>query len=207
MNSGYSEVLNSIGSSDPTPGGGSVAALSLAHAHSLALMVARLTVGKEKWADGHEAAEQVISDSIDGVDKAIWLAKSDAEAFDSVMFAYRMPKDTTDEKKARSSAIREATIDAARAPLDTAFSAHRLLSNLEKLCISCNSNALTDLASAAELCLSSVKIAAMNVKINLDFVEGEDVENISSQLNQVILDSNKLAESITLYVKERLNWK
>ena len=136
MNNGYSEVLNSIGSSAPTPGGGSVAALSLAHAHSLALMVARLTVGKEKWADGHEAAEQVISDSIDGVDNAIWLAKSDAEAFDSVMLAYRMPKDTTDEKKARSSAIREATIDAARAPLNTAFSARRLLSSLEKLCIS-----------------------------------------------------------------------
>ena len=170
-------------------------------------MVARLTVGKEKWIDGHEVAEQVISDSIDGVENAIFLARLDAEAFDSVISAYRMPKVTTNEKKARSSAIREATIDAARAPLDTAFSAHRLLSNLEKLCISCNSNALTDLASAAELCLSSVKIAAMNVKINLDFVEGEDVENISSQLNQVILDSNKLAESITLYVKERLNWK
>ena len=47
----------------------------------------------------------------------------------------------------------------------------------------------------------------MNVKINLDFVEGDDVENISSQLNQVILDSKKLVESITLNVNERLNWK
>ena len=157
--------------------------------------------------DGHEVAEQIISDSIDGVENAIWLAKLDAEAFDSVMSAYRMPKDTTNEKKARSSAIREATIAAARAPLDTAFSARSLLSSLESLCVSCNSNALTDLASAAELCLSSVKIAAMNVKINLDSVEGDDVENISSQLNQVILDSKKLGESITLNVNERLNWK
>ena len=66
---------------------------------------------------------------------------------------------------------------------------------------------MTDLVSAAELCLSSVKIAAMNVKINLDFVEGDDVENISSQLNQVILDSKKLGASITLNVNERLNWK
>ena len=62
------------------------------------------------------------------------------------------------KKEARSSAIREATIAAARAPLDTAFSARSLLSSLESLCISCNSNALTDLASTAELCLSSVKI-------------------------------------------------
>ena len=56
MNEGYNEVLRSIGSSDPTPGGGSVAALSLAHAHSLAMMVARLTEGKDKWAEGHDVA-------------------------------------------------------------------------------------------------------------------------------------------------------
>ena len=54
MNEGYKEVLRSIASSEPTPGGGSVAALALAHAHSLAMMVARLTEGKKKWADGHE---------------------------------------------------------------------------------------------------------------------------------------------------------
>ena len=53
MNEGYKEVLRSIASSEPTPGGGSVAALALAHAHSLAMMVARLTEGKKKWADGH----------------------------------------------------------------------------------------------------------------------------------------------------------
>ena len=66
MNEGYEDVLQSIASSEPTPGGGSVAALSLAHAHSLAIMVARLTVGKEKWSDGHEAAESVISNSHTG---------------------------------------------------------------------------------------------------------------------------------------------
>ena len=206
LNSGYAEVLKSIGSSDPTPGGGSVAALSLAHAHSLALMVARLTVGEEKGAGGHEAAEQVILDSTDGVNNALRLAHSDAEAFDSVMSAYRMTKDTVDDQYARSLAIREATIGAAKAPLDTAISALSLLSSLEGLCVSCNPNALTDLASAAELCLSSVKIASFNVKINLDFIEGDDVEYISSQLNQVILDSKNSARNINLKVNERLKW-
>ena len=207
LNNGYAEVLRSIGSSDPTPGGGSVAALSLAHAHSLALMVARLTVGKEKWADGHEDAKQVISDSTDGVNNALRLAQLDAEAFDSVMSAYRMTKDTVDDQNSRSLAIREATIGAAKAPLDTAFSALSLLSSLERLCVSCNSNALTDLASAAELCLSSVKIASFNVKINLDFIEGEVAEHIGSQLNQVISDSKNSAKKINLKVNERLKWK
>ena len=60
MNDGYREVLSSIASSEPTPGGGSVAALCLAHAHSLAAMVARLTMTSEKWSDGHEIASEVI---------------------------------------------------------------------------------------------------------------------------------------------------
>ena len=51
MNEGYMDVLRSVASSEPTPGGGSVAALSLAHAHSLSLMVARLTLAKEKGID------------------------------------------------------------------------------------------------------------------------------------------------------------
>ncbi len=53
MNDGYLDILNSIASSNPTPGGGSVAALSLAHAHSLATMVSRLTLKSDKWSDGH----------------------------------------------------------------------------------------------------------------------------------------------------------
>ena len=53
MNDGYMSILESIGSESPTPGGGTVAALTLAHAHSLAAMVSRLTVGKNKWQEGH----------------------------------------------------------------------------------------------------------------------------------------------------------
>ena len=101
MNEGYNEVLRSIGSSDPTPGGGSVAALSLAHAHSLAMMVARLTEGKEKWAEGHGVAKSVISESQVGLAEAMRLAEIDAEAFDTVMSAYRLPRETDEQKAER----------------------------------------------------------------------------------------------------------
>ncbi len=74
MNEGYSNVLESIASSDPTPGGGSVAALALAHAHALALMVSRLTSGRERWKEGHDAAEMVISSSETGMKHAQDLA-------------------------------------------------------------------------------------------------------------------------------------
>ena len=206
MNEGYKEVLRSIASSEPTPGGGSVAALALAHAHSLAMMVARLTEGKKKWADGHETAQSVISESQAGLAESLRLAEIDAEAFEAVMSAYRLPRETEEEKEIRKKSIRDATIGAAEAPLATASSARRLLSSLERLCESCNENALTDLASSSELCLSAVKIAAMNVRINLDFIDGDDVDRLSSQIDKVVQQSTTSAEAIALKVNQRLGW-
>ena len=206
MNEGYMDVLRSIASSDPTPGGGSVAALSLAHAHSLSLMVARLTLAKEKWVEGHDAAKATIELSEPALEEAILLAISDSEAFESVMSAYRLPKETEDEKKQRSEEIRNATIGAALAPLNTASSAQKLLSNLEKQSASCNPNALTDLASASEMALSAAKIASLNVRINLEYIEGEDVDLLTSKINTAVEQSIKSANIVALMVNKRLEW-
>ena len=206
MNEGYMDILRSIASSEPTPGGGSVAALSLAHAHSLSLMVARLTLASEKWAEGHDAAKASIQLSEPGLEEAILLAISDSEAFESVMSAYRLPKETEDDKKQRSEEIRNATIGAALAPLNTASSAQKLLYNLEKQSASCNTNALTDLASASEMALSAAKIASLNVKINLEYIEGEDVELLTSKIKTAVEQSIKSANIVSTTVNERLEW-
>ena len=206
MNEGYMDILRSIASSEPTPGGGSVAALSLAHAHSLSLMVARLTLASEKWAEGHDAAKASIELSEPGLEEAILLAISDSEAFESVMSAYRLPKETEDDKKQRSEEIRNATIGAALAPLNTASSAQKLLSNLEKQSASCNTNALTDLASASEMALSAAKIASLNVRINLEYIEGEDVDLLTSKINTAVERCKKSANNVELMVNKRLDW-
>lgn len=206
MNEGYMDVLRSVASSEPTPGGGSVAALSLAHAHSLSLMVARLTLAKEKWEEGHDAAKASIELSEPALEEAILLAISDSEAFQSVMSAYRLPKETEDEKKQRSEEIRNATIGAALAPLNTASSAQKLLSNLEKQSAACNPNALTDLASASEMALSAAKIASLNVRINLEYIEGEDVDLLTSKINTAVEQCKKSANIVELMVNKRLDW-
>ena len=206
MNDGYMDVLRSVASSEPTPGGGSVAALSLAHAHSLSLMVARLPLAKEKWVEGHDAAKATIELSEPALEEAILLAISDSEAFESVMSAYRLPKETEDEKKQRSEEIRNATIGAALAPLNTASSAQKLLSNLEKQSASCNPNALTDLASASEMALSAAKIASLNVRINLEYIEGEDVDLLTSKINTAVERCKKSANIVELMVNKRLDW-
>ena len=206
MNEGYMDILRSIANSEPTPGGGSVAALSLAHAHSLSLMVARLTLANDKWADGHDAAKTSIELSETGLEESILLAISDSEAFESVMSAYRLPKATEIEKNQRSEEIRNATIGAALAPLNTASSAQKLLSNLEKQCASCNPNALTDLASASEMALSATKIASLNVRINLEYIQGEDVALLNSKIEKTVKAATKSANIVAQTVNQRLEW-
>ena len=207
MNEGYEEVLRAIASSEPTPGGGSVSALSLAHAQSLTIMVARLTMGKEKWADGQVMAESIISKWDPKIAASIGLAEKDAQAFNQVMGAYRLPKKDEKERELRNSSIREATIGAARAPLEIAKEALELLLDIEKFSDLCNSNALTDLASAAELCGSAIVIASMNVRINLDFIEGDDVDDLSKQLDALMGAHTSSLEMIRSKVSERLDWK
>ena len=140
MNDGYRDVLDSISSSAPTPGGGSVAGLTLAHAHALTIMVARLTVKSEKWIDGHDIANKIIESEDANLGFSIRLAQNDALAFDEVMNAYRLPKDT--DAMTKKKAITEATIGAASAPLEILDYACILLKTISTLVPNCNVNAL-----------------------------------------------------------------
>ncbi|MBL11357.1 MAG: methenyltetrahydrofolate cyclohydrolase [Euryarchaeota archaeon] len=206
MNDGYSDVLDNIASSEPTPGGGSVAALALAHAHALALMVSRLTSGKERWKDGHSAAEYVISSSERGMKLAQDLAWEDAAAFNRVMDAYRMPKDSDTEKEARMESIKSATIGAALSPMAIVEESLGLIRSIAELAKFGNSNALTDLYSSAEMARTAAVIASLNVRINLDSISEEESSDLSSRLSILIDEINSEYISIRDVINERLGW-
>ena len=205
MNEGYLDILNSIASSNPTPGGGSVAALSLAHAHSLATMVSRLTLKSDKWSDGHEIANHILQFSDKRIQNSISLADKDAEAFDAVMIAYRLPKGE-DDSDSRSEAIREATMGAALAPLETINASLDLMNDLLELSRNCNANALTDLAASAELAHSAAKIAELNVMINTQYINGDDVDMIDHDTKLAISECNELGLALRATYTERLGW-
>ena len=205
MNDGYLDILNSIASSNPTPGGGSVAALSLAHAHSLATMVSRLTLKSDKWSDGHEIANHILQLSDKRIQNSISLADKDAEAFDAVMIAYRLPKGE-DSSDSRSEAIREATIGAALAPLETINASLDLMNDLLELSRNCNANALTDLAASAELAHSAAKIAELNVMINTQYINGDDVDMIDHDTKLAISECDELGLALRATYTERLGW-
>ena len=204
MNDGYRDVLDSISSSAPTPGGGSVAGLTLAHAHALTIMVARLTVKSEKWIDGHDIANEIIESEDDNLGHSIQLAQNDALAFDEVMNAYRLPKDT--DAMTKKKAITEATIGAASAPLEILDYACILLKTISTLVPNCNVNALTDLASASELALASAKIAAYNVKINTQYLEGDAKSDLDEKCVHKLNQCNNTIIEINSIFTNRLGW-
>ena len=207
MNEGYRQIIDSISSPDPTPGGGSVSALVLSHAHSLALMVSRLTLGKEKWADGQSISKKIISSSSQGVESSLDLAKKDAAAFDMVMDSYRLPKDTEALKETRKKSIQKSTIRAATVPLEIMRESTKLMETITDLARYGNSNALTDLLGAADLAKTSTTIASYNVRINLDDLDPCDektsITNELDKLARTNIESYKLIRNVIL---ERLKW-
>ena len=98
------DYLATLASKSPTPGGGAVGAVSAATAAGLISMVARLTVGKPGFEDLEDRMQAMIESGDAARAEFLELADRDAHAFDSVMVAFKMPKDTDEEKAARSAA-------------------------------------------------------------------------------------------------------
>jgi len=204
MNDGYMTVLSNISSADPTPGGGTVAALTLAHAQSLALMVSRLTVGKEKWQEGHIISSEIINSESVFLERSIYLANADSIAFDKVMESYRMPKNNDKERETRNNAILKSTIGAAKAPFEIAQEGHKFLLLLPELAKFGNLNAITDLAASAELAYSAIYIASLNVKINVDSIDDSELDEIQNNTTKIISESEELISEIRLIVARRM---
>ena len=160
------DFSDSLASTNPTPGGGSAAAVALSQAAALTVMVSDITIGREKWESGWEAAEAAKLVAMPLVSEAFSLANDDTDSFVSVMDSFKLPKDTAEQKEARGSAIREATYQAALVPLQTAKDALQLLLCQEELALTGNANAVTDVGVASLLASAACKGALFNVQIN-----------------------------------------
>ncbi len=165
------EFLQLLSSDAPAPGGGSVSALAGAQGIALALMVANLTFGRERYADFFPVCEETVtkgtkllSDLIESIDK-------DTEAFNEVSAAYQMPKDTDEQKQARSAAIGLATLHATEVPFESMKLCAEALAVTKKLIGNSNPNVSSDLGVAALNLRSALLGSWLNVKINLSSIK------------------------------------
>lgn len=178
-----SDFLDQLASANPTPGGGSAAAYTAAAGAALVAMVARLTIGKKKYVDVQsrmaeliEQAEQLRTELSNAVIK-------DSQAFEKVMAAFKLPKNTEDEQLTRVQAIQDATIEAARLPLSAAKSALEVMKCALEAASLGNTNAISDAASGFFLAKAGMQSSSLNVRINT--ISIDDLQLVNSLLSEV----------------------
>jgi formiminotetrahydrofolate cyclodeaminase len=168
------EFLERLGSSDPVPGGGSAAALSAAMGAALVAMVAELTIGRPAYAEHEETVRHLRLDAQDRRAELLSLAQEDAIAYDVVVRARHMPKDSEAERAARTAALQEAMREAARIPLRAAVVASEVLDLAERIAPIGNRNAASDAGVAAQLAAAGLRGALLNVRINLPYLADDE---------------------------------
>ena len=170
---GLQAFINQLESSEPVPGGGSVAALSSALSSALSAMVANLTVGKKNYEEVSEKMSEIANRMSNHKQLFVDMIDKDANSFDSVMKAFKLPKDTDEEKAHRNQLIQEGMKYAASVPLEVAYSTSLLFDDITELVKFGNKNAQTDALVAAMMARTAILSALYNVKINLGSIKDE----------------------------------
>jgi formiminotetrahydrofolate cyclodeaminase len=196
------QFLERLASSDPTPGGGSASALAGAMAAALVAMVARLSQGK---GGDDEALVRTVHWGERARETLTTLAEQDAQAFDGVMRAMRMPRGTELEKRARTEASQQALRSACDVPLQVMRAVLDVLRETPALARSGNLNAVSDVVVAVLLGYAAVQGALHNVRINLASIKDEEyVTATRTDAERLGSSAAELRDQAMAAVRERM---
>ena len=190
----YIDLLNSDA---PAPGGGSASALCGAQGAALVSMVAGLTIGKKKYPDDQELCAEVAVKASKLKDALLAQVDKDTEAFNLVSEAFKLPKETDEQKAARSKAIADATLVATQVPFETMTLCLEALHFSKSLVGHSNTNAASDLGVSALNLITCMKGAWLNVLINLGGVKDVAKANdFRTKGEEMVAAAQKEAEEI-----------
>lgn len=197
--------LEELAGSSATPGGGSAAALAGAMGAGLVGMVCRLTVGRKRFADVEDELRGVLEEAEALRVRLTDLADADTQAFDQVMEAYRLPKETQEEQAVRQTAIQAALQGATHVPLETARACATVVKLAAQVMTKINPNALSDAGAAALLAEAGLKGAQLNVAINLAAIHDPIfVQEAQEDLRRILSGTDQEREHVFAYVLEHL---
>src|SRR5262245_9538700 len=197
--------IEELAAPTPTPGGGSAGAYAGAMGAGLVAMVSGLTIGKKKYAEV-EAEMQAIRVMAEKLRRELTQAvDDDASSFEVLMATFKLPKDTDEQKVARSAAIHKATLNAANVPLHVAEDVVKVMELALKCAKSANVNAISDAMSGFAMCSAALTAAGYNVRINI-----KSLGEVSSSGGRMLKDlsdleqkADKLEKEIQSVMKER----
>ncbi|MCG2795425.1 MAG: cyclodeaminase/cyclohydrolase family protein [Actinomycetia bacterium] len=165
--------MDKLAGSSPEPGGGAASALAAAVGAALVSMVANLTVGKEKYSDVQDRIRDLLVSSEEVRGLLQGLVQEDTEVYGVLSKAFKMPRETTEEKKARKEAVQAALKEATMVPYRIAEQCLEVARLSEVAADIGNVNAVSDAGVAALLAEAGARCAALNVKINLTSIDDD----------------------------------
>src|SRR5438067_7904329 len=199
------EFCNETLSDSPAPGGGSVAALMGALGASLGGMVANLSAGKRGWDDKIKYFSDWAVKAQQLKDELLALVDEDTAAFNKVMDAFGLPKESAEEKSARSAAIEQATKYAAEIPLKVMETASKSYELLTEMAEKGNPASASDVGVGTLATRSCIEGAALNVKINLAQLKDEKFKGaLAQRMRNISADSDAQFENIYQVVGSKL---
>src|SRR5207244_334375 len=200
------EFCNETLSDSPAPGGGSVAALMGALGASLGGMVANLSAGKRGWDDKLEYFSNWAVKAQELKDELLSLVDEDTAAFNKVMDAFALSKESTEEKAARVAAIEQATKYAAEVPLKVMETASKSYELLAEMAEKGNPASVSDVGVGALATRACIAGAALNVRINLAQLKDEKFKaGLAERVRKVSTDSAAKFKEISQVVENKLS--
>ncbi len=196
------EFINVTAGKDPVPGGGSVSALAGTLAAALGKMVTGLTIGRKKYADVQPDMEALAPEFDNAISMLLQAIADDAAAYDTVFNAYKLPKETDEEKAVRKAAIQEALTHAARVPLSVAERCVSIMPYIKEVAEKGNQNAITDSCVAMMCARTGALGAILNCRINLSSITDADVAcELASRCDHLQQKANEMEQSLLNSVK------
>ena len=194
------QFLDAVAAGEPTPGGGSAAAYAGAMAAGLVAMVARLTMGKKKYAEVERQMKEILDEAETLRAELTTAVDRDAKAFEAIMAAFKLSKDNPN----RAAQIQEATLHAAEIPLEVASQALRVMELALEVASIGNANAITDAGSGAAMAQAALTGAGYNVRINvLGLNDKAAVETLLGEVQALDEIAAQLQEQLKQQLIER----
>lgn len=188
----------------PAPGGGSVAAYMGALGAALGTMVANLSAHKPGWDDRWEEFSRWADKGVELEAELLHLVDEDTEAFNRIMAAFGMPKNTDEDKRLRSEAIQKATLFAAQVPLETMKATFKAFEICKAMAETGNPNSVSDAGVGALAARAAVLGAGLNVKINASSLKDKaQAEALINEANNLMAEADK-AEREVMEIVEKL---
>lgn len=198
------KYIEELSSSSPTPGGGSVSALAAALSSALTSMVFNLTVGKKSYNELSDSEKTLIDNALDTSNmynkRLLEFMDKDSEAFLNFMKAFKLPKETEEDKRFRENEIQKGYISALQIPLDLAEESIKLYEVIMTACKYGNKSVISDAGVASYLIFAAIESSILNVKINLAGLKDKEyklkIENRCSEILKIASNYKIQADEI-----------